>query len=205
MFGTKFPFTLEVRGDSVAYDMSCKKVYCSTPPESERPKDFTYLAFEQDGRLYCLEPTEYHTAVYDTPRLLCDFHLEVGDSAWYSHVTKVDTIEVRGVQRKRITLKDARNFAVWVEGIGPLKNGWPTDVPQASDGHICDLIDSCYENGELIFTREDFFAPAVSAGISSLTADETFDGRIYDLSGRIVEQPRANSIYFRNGRKFVQR
>lgn len=173
--------------------------------ESGVTRIFNYLVLEQDGRLYCLEPTEYSAGVYDTPRLICDFNLEVGDSAWYSHVTKVDTIEVRGVQRKRITLKDSRNFSIWVEGIGPLISGWPSDEPLPSNGHLFDIIESCYENGELIFTRDDFFAPAVSAGISSVVADEAFDGRIYDLSGRVVEQPSANGIYIRNGRKMVWR
>lgn len=198
-------FSMEVCGDTAAYGYDCKKIYFYRDIERTQRMKFVYKAYEEGGRLYALEPGEDVTnRNYDTPCLLCDFNLEVGDSAWFSHVTKVDTIEVRGVQRKRITLQYPLDFGIWVEGIGPFVSSWPSNVEKPTC-HLFYYIESCYENGELIFTRDDFFAPAVSAGISGVAADEAFDGRIYDLSGRIVEQPMAKGIYIRNGRKFVWR
>lgn len=128
-------------------------------------------------------------------------NLNVGDSAWNSVVTKVDTIEVRGITRRRIFIGDSK-LDIWVEGIGAYCDGWPSSLPRHN---AYDCILACYENGELIFTQEDFFAPAVTTGISLTETTQKADDAIYDLQGRRVDKPTSNNIYIQRGRKFVQR
>ncbi|MCM1109516.1 MAG: hypothetical protein NC388_10805 [Clostridium sp.] len=64
-------------------------------------------------------------------------------------------------------------------------------------------LQSVYENGECIFTKEDFFAePATD--IQEIEAGQKTDTRIYDLSGRPVTTPRPNGLYIRNRQVFRQ-
>lgn len=189
-------FTLEVRGDTVDNGRNCKKLYYESGSCTTR--------YEEDGRLFCFEPENEYSDVFDTPCLICDFNLEVGDAAWKGQVMRVDTIEVRGVQRKRIVVSDVCPQVIWVEGIGSYTNEWPSVLPMPTNGHVMTFITECYENGELIFTKDDFFAPAVSTGIGTVTIEKKDEGRIYDLTGRPVSRFPVKGIYIQNGKKLVK-
>lgn len=198
IFGSK-AFTMEVRGDTVVSGKNCKKLYYNDWHCTAR--------LEEDGRLYCFEPKDEEPEEHEMPwpacdtlRLICDFNLEVGDEAWDEHVIRVDTIEVRGVRRKRIVVSDVFPQVIWVEGIGSYTNEWPSTEPKPTNGHIVTFIEECYENGELVFTKDDFFAPAVTTGIRSAEVTKKGSGKYYDLSGRPVNSPAAKGIYITDGK-----
>lgn len=161
---------------------------------------YNTIGLEKDGVLYCFEkdeedPTVTHQIV------ICDMNLHVGDKVWNNqYVTQVDTIEVRGVQRRRIVLNTPLD--VWVEGIGSHTDGWPSALPRHN---AYDCILACYENGKLIFTEDDFFAPAVSTGISTTERLPRPGSAVYDLQGRRVSGKLSRGIYIRDGHKFAIR
>lgn len=190
-------YTGTVDGDTIVGERNCKRIRFGL---------YSDAAFEEDGRLYCFGPESYddYSTDYTFPELICDFNLQVGDSAWYTHVSRVDTIEVRGVQRRRIVLDD--DWAVWVEGIGVNWEGWPSYKPvPTSSHHVETTIDSVYENGVLVFTKEDFHAPAISTAIREIDAAPARSGQMYDLSGRAIPEARKNEIYIQDGRKRLNR
>lgn len=191
-------YTWTVDGDTIVGERNCKRVQYNTSGNYE-------AAFEEDGRLYCFgpEPGDFESTVYTCPELICDFNLKAGDEAWYSTVTRVDTIEVRGIKRRRIVLGSGSD--VWVEGIGANHDGWPTSRPVPTAGHAEESIDSVYENGVLVFTRDDFFAPAVSTGIQQTVVAPARSGQKYDLTGKAIPAARKNEIYIEDGRKHLDR
>lgn len=207
------PYILYVHSDTVVGDQTCKKIYYDNGKNhSENPGGhYNDAGWEEEGKLYHFET--YTEVIFDeetgdddlvdvtAPVLICDIGLNVGDSAMRGVVTQADTIEIRGVQRKRIVVNNYDKY-VWVEGIGFNTSLWPSQMPK--HGSKYSYIDSCYVNGELIFTKDDFFAPAVTDGISTLTVSKRNDGKTYDLQGRMVEKPTAKGIYIKNGRKFVK-
>lgn len=200
------PFTMTVCGDTIAGEQTCKKL-CFEYGRSEGYPELTVIhgneaAWEDDGALYYWgwddESEDY------APLQVCNFGLNVGDDAWNSKVVKVDTIEVRGVQRRRLTLDYVPDI-VWVEGIGVNIDKWPRLCEEVvPSDFLWNRVDSCYEDGKLIFTKEDFFAPAVTNGISTAKSATTDDDRIYDLSGRRIECPNAKGIYIKKGRKILR-
>lgn len=191
-------YTKQVDGDSIAYGLPCKRLSC----EREDRDFITYgVAYEEDGRLYTFEE-DYYGSYNFVPVLICDMNLAVGDSAWKGHVAKVDTIEVRGVTRRRITIDQWGQKEIWVEGIGSSTDDWPT---YRAVHCAYSYIRECYDNGELVFTEDDFFADPVTNGITTPSMPYSKDNRVFDLQGRRVEKPLAGGIYVRHGRKFVQR
>lgn len=192
-------FTVEVAGDTLAYGYSCKKI-------RYKKSGYIELALEENGRLYRLEPeNENDQEVCNTPTLICDFNLNIGDTAWEEEITKVDTIEVRGVKRRRISTDgDYWPRPIWVEGIGSYTDGWYSTMPRTVS-HLFSYIEACYDNGELIFTKDDFFAPSVTAGISNIESAIKHNGQTYDLSDRRIDNPIAKGVYIKDGRKYVKR
>lgn len=200
--------TIEIKGDTVVGEHNCKKAIVSSTNYYGNPYSIVEPCFEENGRLYCFDPEDLDGDMgsrenYTVPCLICDFNLGVGDDAWFGTVHKVDTIEVHGVQRRRIFLDD-EDYDIWVEGIGPSTDLWPSMRPRATDGHVI-YLKSCYdENGNLIFSQEDFLAPATN-GIDGVEATSAKDGAIYDLTGKAIQTPKRNEIYIKDGRKRIQR
>ena len=65
---------------------------------------------------------------------------------------------------------------------------------------------SCEEDGEVIFTNEDFVKPGDTDGIAPIASPvvrSKGNGKTYDLLGREVTTPQPGRIYIRDGRKFM--
>lgn len=190
-------YTLFVSGDTIVNGKKCVRIGKKYESGTET---FYSAVYEEGGRLCCFESDEDGTGSMHEVEM-CNMNLGVGDPAWNGVVTRVDTIQVRGVIRRRIIIDDWKLY-IWVEGIGAYCDGWPSTLLRHN---AYDCILACYENGQLVFTQDDFYAAPVTSGISTT---ETIAGKVYatyDLQGRRVERTLKNGIYIRHGKKFVQR
>lgn len=199
--GGAYAYTITIDGDTIVGDKACKKAVFEGTTDRGVAFNRTEACFEENGRLYSFDPENDETDDYTVPCLICDFNLNVGDPAWNGYVTKVDTIEVRGVQRRRITL-DYSDLCVWVEGIGTYSDGWPTTRPIPTNGHT-ETVDSVCENRQVIFTKEDFFAPAITNSINPTENQMKQGGKKYDLTGKLVRKAKKNEIYIQDGKKRI--
>ena len=113
-------------------------------------------------------------------KLLYDFTLEKGDVRNLNAYTKQEVIDtdeifVNGAAFRRLTLKESYDYkgdtataiGYWVEGIGGSfgflnPNGWT--APGTYSSHLV----SCYEDGECIFTADDFQVSTVNSGKVSI-------------------------------------
>ena len=84
--------------------------------------------------------------------------------------------------------------ASWVEGVGaPDARSWATQMPEGYDLRMID----CRQDGEVIFTAEDF---THQSGIREVNADAAKLTGAYDLQGRRVDHP-TRGLYIINGKK----
>lgn len=203
-----YNFTIEIDGDTIVGEHNCKKAVLRGTTDRGSTFNYAEPCYEENGRVYNFDPDPEAEDVgsrtgYTVPHLICDFNLMVGDRAWNSYVTKIDTIEVRGVERRRLFL-DNSNTDIWVEGIGPSTDHWPTTRPIPTNGHVI-TVDSCYENGTLIFTQEDFITPAKTDGVKVVEVVSSDSEKMYDTTGKVIKAPKRNEIYIKDGRKRIQR
>lgn len=113
-----------VSGDTLVNGRSYKKVYAYS--QYGRKNAVCYCAFREEGdKIYAL-PSEQNSylPLVNGEILLYDFSLTEGDVFARSVVVKVDSINIKGELRKRITFSD---YDTWVEGIGSLQRyfGYP--------------------------------------------------------------------------------
>lgn len=230
----RWEFTYTIAGDTVIGGESYHKLYYGhniydiltdpgTPKEiyvTEEPVYYAGLQ-EHDGRVYIHQN--------DRKSLLYDFTLNVGDVAfedntYIQRVTKVDTIAVGGLFLRRMWLTEnwkggnqaEDESGCWVEGIGSSRglicpHGW-------FDEGSLHFLTECTENGQQVFTYNDFTAPAYKPDdipFSSVkdmrNKDSYLNYGVYDLQGRRVSpstshpSPLKKGIYIENGRKRVVR
>lgn len=132
--------------------------------------------------------------------------LKVGDIFKFAKVAKVDSIKVRGVVRKRITLEggiETEPYSYMVEGIGISNTAYGSYIAGKVVRYLLWVKDDA---GNIIFTQDDFRSPSYSenSGVSDIEYESQVDDRIYDLYGRPVAKPQPGTIYIRRGHKFVQ-
>ena len=58
----------------------------------------------------------------------------------------------------------------------------------------------CYDNGELIFTQDDFYN--TTTGIENVTAEDQKNADVYSISGVKILKP-GKGIYIQNKRKYI--
>ena len=94
---------------------------------------------------------------------------------------------------------------IGVEGIG-FYGGLIHDMYEELPTCICDYdsFKACYEDGECIFTEEDFRKPSETTTVWSITTATTEDSPdIYDLQGRRLSATPQKGVYIQNGKKIV--
>lgn len=202
-----------------------KKIECDTVVDNELWKktlEYSYFRYldittewyfsgyyhEDDGALYYTYNNTGNAFISGNKRL--DLNLKVGDEFGNGVVAKVDSINVHGVIRKRISLEDCQPIereVFLVEGIGASSNAYIKGVSSEGyeGGHPKYLLYVKDKDGNVIFTQADFRAPSyTSSGIEAIESDAVTDNRIFDLYGHPVSHPIPGTIYIRKGRKFVQ-
>lgn len=179
-----------------------------------------YVLYESEGKLFLM----YDDGDGSWLMLpILDFSFEKGDiverhdlmdyllpdhSSGYETFVVEEALEVKvnGTARKELVLEYSALGEVatcWVEGVGASANYYLTEFGRTSDGYVHTKMIACYQDGECIFLQEDFAYQV--AAIEEVEAEPAGSGRIFDLRGVEVREPRAGSIYIRGGSKFIVR
>lgn len=198
----------EVVGDTIVDGMTLKKIERRT--DSPTLHVGYLLMKEEAGVLYeyqeDIEWPEELKEYYRAPGLypILDMSMREGDKSGDVSVTKVDFVEdSAGNMRKRIILNNIDD-AYWVEGIGLSRDLYvltPSQFPRPTCGPAKML--ECRQDGELIFTEDDFKKP--SAGIGDIQPDDhdAGDDAFYDLNGNKAIYTEPGRIYIHKGRKTI--
>lgn len=192
----EWTYTIKVVGDSVingvAYKKMCKEYTQDVPSEKNRCTYFA--AIEKDRKVY--------SHGEDGDVLYLDFSLHEGDcvSSYPEFVvTEEETFEAKNRTYRRLVL----NGYVWVEGIG-CRNAFEI-IPEmgielAPPYILEDYMVECYDNGELIFTQDDFYN--TTTGIKNVTTDDPKSADVYSVSGVKISKPE-KGMYIQNKRKYI--
>ena len=187
----KKPYTVTVECDTIVDNRKCWKM-SSVYDDSGQPTSYCddIVAYEENGKVYA-----YKHPLSDKGdwTLMLDFTLHKGDVAteFGSIVTEEDSVEVNGILYRRLSI----NGGYWVEGIGPNTDYWRSNI-------------SCYENGKLLFSKDDFDKEAykrVENGVNSITVQKSEESATYDMGGRRINAPRKGDIYIQDGVKRMAR
>lgn len=191
-------------GDMTIGDKNYKKMFRVTPDGTE-----FYCALREENRRVLM-----HVDDAEEDMLLYDFNFASGDSyiVNYHNVEFIDS-EVMRFHDKPFTIYHYKywlyeplngNFLDIVEGVGTRK-GWNInecfrEFPTNGIYQVEDFM-SCYEDGECIFTIEDF--DVVQTDIKSVNHSQERTSDIYTLQGQRVESVPRKGVYIQNGKKVV--
>lgn len=156
-------YILSVSGDTIINNLTCKKILIVSEDSQKSSK--TAVAYEENGKVWNVREN-------GEMELLFDIGLHLWDDFFVSYVIVEDFVRVNGVSRKRIMIttdyEDVEydyNYYV-VEGVGVNNNFWLGG--QTGDIGPCVML-SCSENGDIIFTKDDFtkddYVPLVREGV----------------------------------------
>ncbi len=165
----------------------------------------------------------------DWPCLIADFSLREGEIfrpqcriygsadrvllGWSNEyvVLREDSIEVRGTRYRRLLIGGLDNKDVvlnrWVEGIGWQNGDLPGRILHNRNLPNTQFI-AKYENGNIVFTYDDFEAPAVGSSdvkqnLIDIEESRKRDKRMYDLQGREIKKPKPGQVYIKGGKAYM--
>ena len=193
LYKTQSSYTEWIEGDTVILDKTYFRMRSS---KIAFPVTSSSLWREEDKRIYAYnEDTKSEVLMYD-------FNLKAGDRIDMLgindvEVSKVDTITVNGMERRRIFIGPS----VWVEGIGsPYLLSEPLGH-LLSDGNVSYLV-SCKEDGQSVFSASDFDAGGNTNAIKQ-AEQHLPSGIVFDLQGRRLQGKPVKGIYIRDGKKIA--
>ena len=166
-------------------------------------KQSVVVALEKDKKVFSYneETKEFVT--------IMDFNLHKGDNVGTlgDCILNEDSIEVGGNRYHRYTMYRGNDeeSAYWVEGIGSSRDFWMANDLIPTGNYYYDLMLECYDNGKLIFTRDDFFSDSVCNGLALIPMAEGADLRMYDALGRLLKTPKKGQIYITKGKKNIKK
>jgi len=228
--GVRKVFEVKVCGDTLVGPFLCKKLSTvQVDPETFEPAGDpgVITAYDYGSRVYELSGYNKDEQKLSVSPLM-DFALIEGNvqercpAGHYNEVLgkehnlsvkEINTLTVNGVERKEIVLTSNAGPdgtpVCWVEGIGSSADVWISLQPDA-DGQEYPAGNArmieCRQDGEVIFTADDFTYKYEHASIRELTAGSApADGALYDLLGRRILRPAKGQIYLQSGRKHLAR
>lgn len=196
-------YTVTVGGDTLIDNTVCKKI--TTTCDIMRPwGKYAFggdAGYEKDGKVY------RHNQYEGGFELLMDFNLKKGDKFGEGYFTygvdKVDSIEVNGEKYRRISITGGiGDKEYWVEGIGASTDGWIADEPRMTGNYNYAVMLGCIDDGEVVFTREDFDR-WIPSDVEAVKADRKTDGRMYNIAGQRINAPAKGEVYIKGGEKRV--
>lgn len=206
-------FSVTVVGDTIVDGKASKKLQYEGETEFGQKIKCTRVAYEEDGKVYT-KNLEYYFDYEDEFILVLDFNMRLNDKTAddYDTVEAEDYVYVDGekVHRVKFNTKDRYDIPpVWVEGVGPNSDFIlftpPTAIPTSTGGSAIDYVLECYDNGNLIYTADDFLKGWDTNGIALPTAEKTAGVTTYDISGKPTNAPHKGEIYIKDGKKQVMR
>ena len=210
-------YTETVIGDTVVEGRMAKKIMLGDS-EGVPSNPLSYsIGYEEDGVIYNYgsHPENYDSICFYP---LLDFNYNVGDSIFFNlirtdekyfmgEVVKDEIINVCGIERRKLTLGNKSGaFGCWVEGIGPSSGDLYLCLTVESSRRFGYHIVKCFQNGECIFTADDFLTSTdgiKDVEVSEKDATLSEDAQLYDLSGRKVTGTPRSGIYIKGGRKVL--
>lgn len=203
-------YNITVKGDEKINGVLCKRLEIETPEHLEYTP-FTEVAYgyEEDGVLYDVNSVFAADGFNGTFEFM-DLNMKEGD-VFLNGSRKIfadDIIERYGVKRKRLTFGTEKSeksgiYEYWVEGIGLSdKMAILTTFPSPLTCKYNTYINKCFQDDELIFTRDDF---ADATGVDNLNIGEPDTVPVYNLQGIQIDRPAPGEIYICNGKKFINR
>ncbi len=196
LFHETIPYKEWIEGDTIIDGKTYFKMHSTA---TKYPISSLKFWREDTGKVYAYDED------LEQEMLMYDFSLNKDDMADILgnnniKVNKVDTISVCRIERRRIYF----DFGLWVEGVGsPALLSEPLGH-LFTDGCISQMV-SCYENGECVFTSQDFNA---TSGINDFRATSGLtnakNSEFYDLQGRLLATPPAKGVYIQDGRKVLK-
>ena len=191
-------FSVLVCGDTVVNNIKCKKMTrVRYKPDTHEVMNTTLsVGYEKDGKIFI------GTGLVSSPKFYehINFNLPIGFKNENYEIIGVDTIEVNGIKRKRLTSKRGGGYIAYiVEGIGYNDTAHRHFISNS----YYDEILSVYEDGKCIFTKEDYAVKPISGIVNVNDTDSSGHHAIYNLLGEKVDVPIKGHIYIRNHKKFV--
>ena len=168
---------------------------------------------EEDGKVYEYLPNR------QSEILLYDFSLCVGEYCPEGYagprtcINNIDTVAVdnRPFRRFHLSIENIGDKAdrIWIEGVGHpngLLQVWGAEL---NDGKTYEML-SCYEDGQCIFTSNDFYSPKFEDVDNILhfhqnNMNKNNTNPCYDLQGRRLAQQPQRGLYVRDGKKYTVR
>ena len=219
MYSPETKYQMYTDGDTIVGGHVCMKLYSngymgnvSTPGFKEQ--NFYQGALYDEGR-----QTFFIESGSETPRLLYDFGIELGDTISSDNseqfvVTEEDMQPFGDRNFRRLTvvsIDDTANSGYFVEGVGS-SGTYFLNPFYLSTWHFVRFV-ACYVDGELLYYDRELFGdtlPDAYTSIHNPSATGFSDNSIYDLQGRKVDTSSADGrpqlprgVYIQNGRKFV--
>ena len=220
-------FSLRIDGDTLIGNKSYKKVYRDVATIDRQllyvfPEDASGAFSESEHKvvnassLYDEFLREEEMKVYrryayfDNEEIIYDFSLAQGDvtseeycglPATISNIDNVNAQE-RLIRRFHLSIEGYTGDPVWVEGVGHPSGPCRVYGLEVNDGKTYQLL-SCHEDGECIFTKDDFWNAAVINAIDDEYIRQQAPSAVYDLHGRRVKGQPTHGIYIQQGRKHV--
>ena len=157
-------YAVSVCGDTIVNNLTCKKI--EIVPNGNQKSSKTAVAYEKDGKVWNVNSNGEMVLIFDIW-----LHQNGGVGAGY--VVKEDYISVNGLNRKRLLIDsgiDSDDYCYYVvEGIGISSDKWVSNLGVGNENEYTIML-SCSENGEIVFTKEDFskqddYVPLVREGV----------------------------------------
>lgn len=200
---------LTIKGDTIINGEQCWKMYRETTTQSE----LNSIWLERDLQVFRIDTDSDNKKelIFDfTPSKGCGFPA-FGSGNYV--LDAIDAIEVESRMYNRYYYHpngySNQSEALLVEGIGTFNGIENLEGLYAGWNTFCFL--RCYENGEVIFSAEDFNLPSVG-GIQTIDNSQLKIDKWYDLQGRKVQSNRVTrsqsntllkGVYIVNGKKVV--
>ena len=158
-------YSVSVGGDTIVNNLTCKKI--DVVPKDSHMATASPVAYEENGKVWKVEENGQMVLIFDV-----GLHLNEQFNG-VAHVVGEDVISVNGVSRKRLLIDsgcDCVNYMYYVvEGVGISLDECVMYLGVGNGSHPCRMV-SCSENGETIFTYNDFYkkkeyVPLVREGV----------------------------------------
>jgi hypothetical protein len=190
--------TYTLHGDTVIDGRSYKKLY---QQEEEAAPVYSMALREETRTVYCYWRNQETRCIEFNPSCFSPDFME----PYLSDATdEIDVVTVNGRSFVRHNYSAPQwDSLIAVEGIGYEQLGI-LGMHFAITPNDYLMFDSCYEDGECIFTEEDFLRKGDEpAGLSKTKAELRTTSPLFDLQGRPVVGTPKRGIYVKEGRKYV--
>ncbi|MDE7409290.1 MAG: hypothetical protein K2N09_04640 [Muribaculaceae bacterium] len=162
-------------------------------------REFTQSEYEEDGVLWSYSEDD---CMYQP---MIDFKMEVGDLIGYNEVIWKGAVDIEGVERCVIAIKNSWNgkLCYWIEGIGAIDDIYLSPVIMAIGERTrmteCRMGDKCLFD---INRMDEYMSGIDLSGVKSLTSLQE-DTHIYDILGRRIASPAPGQLYIQGGKKHI--